>query len=216
MGFLYLFPDVDECARGKLCQHKCINLPGSFRCDCDAGHYKQGHHCTPCAKGSYRGIKDSVVSCALCPRGMTTASKATDSVRGCFCSPGYYGNPERQEACQDVDECGKDNGGCEHSCNNTIGSFFCTCREGYALHSDNKTCIPTRCPVLDLHKYATFTTPECRLMAQGQHVLPGTECSFKCRGSLLLKGSSKRICLGNFTWTGTQVECAGNYHIQVI
>ena len=27
----------------------------------------------------------------------------------------------------DIDECGTNNGGCEHNCNNTIGAFECYC-----------------------------------------------------------------------------------------
>lgn len=33
----------------------------------------------------------------------------------------------------DVDECGKRNGGCDHECNNTMGSYRCSCRQGYML-----------------------------------------------------------------------------------
>ena len=41
----------------------------------------------------------------------------------------------------DVDECQSSNGGCTHNCNNTIGSYYCSCYEGYELSSDNHTCI---------------------------------------------------------------------------
>ena len=34
----------------------------------------------------------------------------------------------------DIDECSTNNGGCEHNCQNTIGSFKCSCRSGYVLH----------------------------------------------------------------------------------
>ena len=40
----------------------------------------------------------------------------------------------------DVDECAIANGGCEHECINTEGSFYCDCREGYMLESNNRTC----------------------------------------------------------------------------
>ena len=30
--------DIDECAKGNMCDQMCINLPGSFKCDCEAGH----------------------------------------------------------------------------------------------------------------------------------------------------------------------------------
>ena len=34
----------------------------------------------------------------------------------------------------DIDEC--ELGYCEQQCNNTIGSYYCTCREGYYLGND--------------------------------------------------------------------------------
>lgn len=29
--------DIDECLEGAACDHTCINLPGSYRCECDEG-----------------------------------------------------------------------------------------------------------------------------------------------------------------------------------
>ena len=43
-------------------------------------------------------------------------------------------------ATSDVDECLDSNGGCEHVCNNTKGSYLCSCEEGYALNEDGRTC----------------------------------------------------------------------------
>ena len=40
----------------------------------------------------------------------------------------------------DVDECATNNGGCEHDCINTVGSFMCRCSRGYALESDGLNC----------------------------------------------------------------------------
>ena len=43
----------------------------------------------------------------------------------------------------DVNECLDNNGGCDHNCTNTIGSFVCSCQPGYDLDSDRLTCIGT-------------------------------------------------------------------------
>ena len=41
----------------------------------------------------------------------------------------------------DIDECQSNNGGCEHACFNTAGSFTCDCRLGYALATDGSGCV---------------------------------------------------------------------------
>ena len=40
----------------------------------------------------------------------------------------------------DIDECGTNNGGCEHICNNTIGTFECYCDSGYRLEENRLNC----------------------------------------------------------------------------
>ena len=40
----------------------------------------------------------------------------------------------------DIDECKRSNGGCDHHCNNTIGSYYCSCNDGYSLGKDNLSC----------------------------------------------------------------------------
>lgn len=41
----------------------------------------------------------------------------------------------------DVDECDIGNGGCDHDCQNSPGSYSCTCDDGYVLHNDQRTCV---------------------------------------------------------------------------
>ena len=40
----------------------------------------------------------------------------------------------------DINECNTTNGGCEHSCTNTIGSFICNCELGYQLDENGLNC----------------------------------------------------------------------------
>ena len=42
----------------------------------------------------------------------------------------------------DTDECLNNNGGCDHICINTQGSFECLCNTSDILTADNKTCAP--------------------------------------------------------------------------
>ncbi|XP_078621315.1 uncharacterized protein LOC144887789 [Branchiostoma floridae x Branchiostoma japonicum] len=55
---------------------------------------------------------------------------------------GRDGMPGRDCPCgsKDVDECASNNGGCAQTCNNTPGSFVCSCREGFVLNADGLSC----------------------------------------------------------------------------
>ena len=43
----------------------------------------------------------------------------------------------------DVNECAYDNGGCQHVCSNSGGSYQCLCNTSYYLQSDGKSCAKT-------------------------------------------------------------------------
>ncbi|XP_059927750.1 growth arrest-specific protein 6 isoform X2 [Gadus macrocephalus] len=47
----------------------------------------------------------------------------------CHCFTGWTG----AHCDQDVNECAEKNAGCEHACNNTLGSYHCSCHHGYKL-----------------------------------------------------------------------------------
>ncbi|KAL8603880.1 hypothetical protein ACOMHN_049698 [Nucella lapillus] len=40
----------------------------------------------------------------------------------------------------DKDECAINNGGCQHICKNTVGSYECACYNGFTLHENNHDC----------------------------------------------------------------------------
>ncbi|NWH53547.1 TLL1 protein, partial [Fregata magnificens] len=46
---------------------------------------------------------------------------------------------------KDKDECSKDNGGCQHECINTVGSYVCQCRNGFVLHENKHDCKEAEC-----------------------------------------------------------------------
>lgn len=61
-------------------------------------------------------------------------SKVCDKVQDC---PNMEDEP--------IDKCGRDecktnNGGCSHLCIDTQAGYYCECRKGYKLLSDNRTC----------------------------------------------------------------------------
>lgn len=39
-----------------------------------------------------------------------------------------------------MDECAINNGGCQHECHNTLGSYQCSCHNGFTLHDNGKDC----------------------------------------------------------------------------
>ncbi|XP_029024761.1 bone morphogenetic protein 1-like isoform X5 [Betta splendens] len=48
----------------------------------------------------------------------------------------------------DIDECSKDNGGCQHECVNTFGSYSCQCRSGFMLHDNKHDCKEAGCDIV--------------------------------------------------------------------
>lgn len=40
-----------------------------------------------------------------------------------------------------MDECAENNGGCQHTCLNVMGSYECRCQEGFLLSDNQHTCI---------------------------------------------------------------------------
>jgi len=40
----------------------------------------------------------------------------------------------------DKDECAVNNGGCQQVCKNTVGSYQCSCQNGFTLHANKHDC----------------------------------------------------------------------------
>uniref|UniRef100_A0AAY4CQQ2 EGF-like calcium-binding domain-containing protein n=1 Tax=Denticeps clupeoides TaxID=299321 RepID=A0AAY4CQQ2_9TELE len=57
-----------------------------------------------------------------------------------------------------ANECENANGGCEGSCCNTIGSFYCKCPEGSRLADDGKACMGEKRRLLEPGEESTRTT----------------------------------------------------------
>lgn len=51
-------------------------------------------------------------------------------------------NAVQKAVCYDQNECDTSNGGCSHTCENTQGSYFCSCPEDMQLSEDRITCVP--------------------------------------------------------------------------
>ncbi|XP_030646608.1 bone morphogenetic protein 1a isoform X1 [Chanos chanos] len=59
----------------------------------------------------------------------------------------------------DKDECSKENGGCQHDCINTFGSYSCQCRSGFILHENKHDCKEAGCDHVVNSVSGTITSP---------------------------------------------------------
>ncbi|CAL1537017.1 unnamed protein product [Lymnaea stagnalis] len=59
----------------------------------------------------------------------------------------------------DVNECENKNGGCQDICTNTVGSYYCSCRNGYILQSDQRGCVEECFSQISEHN-GTITSPD--------------------------------------------------------
>ena len=52
----------------------------------------------------------------------------------------------------DIDECLIDGGGCNHTCVNTDGAYYCNCSDGFTLDTDGLGCSGLSLPI-SLYSY---------------------------------------------------------------
>ncbi|XP_078166914.1 putative wall-associated receptor kinase-like 16 [Carex rostrata] len=59
----------------------------------------------------------------------------------CSCEDGYEGNPYLDGGCTDIDECQQNKSTCTGICENTQGSFICSCPRGmHAVNNSSQVC----------------------------------------------------------------------------
>ncbi|KAE9417169.1 hypothetical protein Angca_010265, partial [Angiostrongylus cantonensis] len=189
--------ELDECATGlQVCEHRCVNTVGSFRCDCHIGyslrpdgrtcestcggflqtssgsfsspnypqHYPSSKECVWEIEAEY-GYQIFLNFTTFNIEGMKTECsydyvKIGESERMCgeYAEPLLFtsaSNHVRVEFVSDssvertgflanfiadLDECQTDNAGCEHICQNRLGSYLCLCHIGYILADDGRNC----------------------------------------------------------------------------
>ncbi|XP_029317689.1 fibulin-1-like isoform X1 [Cottoperca gobio] len=122
--------DVDECRAGNVCGgHGCINLVGTYRCECRTGFIFD----------SITKLCEDVNECRHYP--MQLCAHKCENTEGsyqCSCTTGFKLSQGGRN-CEDVNEC--EANPCSQECANVYGSYQCYCRRGYQLSDiDGITC----------------------------------------------------------------------------
>lgn len=109
--------DVNECADASLnnCFDSagCANHDGGFSCACPAGYAGDGVDCANVNECATSGICGADADCT-----------DSDGSYSCACHDGFYSTAN---GCVDVDECAASPCGFNEVCDNTHGSFACSC-----------------------------------------------------------------------------------------
>ncbi|XP_020715459.1 putative vitellogenin receptor isoform X2 [Ceratitis capitata] len=140
---------VDDCGDGsdeRKCGFNCSMEQGKFLCHDNSTCLPIDAACngkTDCADGSDESRLCDVTTsnnCTskVCPP-VSTCRMLPERGAECICPKGYRMSM-LENVCRDIDECLEIYGLCSQSCQNTPGSYRCTCDEGYMLKADNSTC----------------------------------------------------------------------------
>lgn len=125
--------------------------------------------------------------------------------------------------CADINECAKNNGGCDQKCINSGGDYSCGCNVGFELYTSNgtaafnikksedglrdgdvlqinKSCVPIMCPGL--------SSPENGLLLSTKEKYHfGDLVRFQCNFGHVMSGSSALLCTSTGSWNGSIPEC---------
>lgn len=130
--------DIDECKNPEnVCLgHGCINLLGSYRCECQAGYIFNSISRLCEGKQSFPSLHRNK------PHWIPLhVPKSRDMQSTCLCKWMELCSKPGSLGVLDINECRHYPGRlCAHKCENTPGSYKCSCTTGFKLASDGRNC----------------------------------------------------------------------------
>ena len=64
-----------------------------------------------------------------------------DNTETCSCIKGYVLNADDGQTCDEINECDLGTDACDQVCTNTVGSYNCSCNDGFTLDEDGFACV---------------------------------------------------------------------------
>ncbi|CAK8696725.1 unnamed protein product [Clavelina lepadiformis] len=205
--------DVDECTTRPCGDNAfCTNTEGSFTCQCNDGYHGNGHVCQvdamcPVAPTIENGVAYPAIvtprpvgSTVLyeCNTGFKFVSQDNILLR---CEEGGTWSDD-PPLCIDVDECETTEDVCHSKavCTNTIGSYECSCMEGYTGNG------VVTCSARSCRPFIQRAVQTIEPFSSDGHPVSETVV-FGCIDGYKLMGVSSLTCLSDGTWTSNQPTC---------
>ncbi|XP_012149839.2 uncharacterized protein LOC100874867 [Megachile rotundata] len=207
--------DIDECSTGS---HKCTadqtceNRIGGYVCTCPPGF----------VVGPNKDCID-IDECSLYGNVCGPKSKCENTAGSyrCNCDSGFESVGGFGGSCQDINECERNPGLCQHTCFNVWGSYRCSCKPGFRLNPDNRSCT-------DIDECAEFksnnlcvgiceNTPgsyACKCPEGYKLGLSGRTCEDidECKGGQVCRGANEICHNTRGSYRCNRINCPSGYH----
>ncbi|KAI6647894.1 Fibrillin-2-like [Oopsacas minuta] len=226
----YACDDINECQEGNGgCEFGCQNIIGSYLCYCQDGH--QLINKTHCESNIQCDVVDrsgdeeyrfvchggfnltiTNLTCHGFPNPTSpSTTESTESPTNCPIGYSLHNSGE----CKDVDECDEETN-CEHSCENSEGSYYCLCNEGYTVSTNGYDCEDTNeckewnggCEFGCRNTIGSF---EC-YCEYGHQLINETHCESNIQCDVVDRSGDEEyrfVCHGGFNLTITNLTCHG-------